>query len=183
MGADIHLWVERRTEKSWQFANSYEIEQFDKESWIAWDEPFSDRNYFLFALLAGVRNLDTKFMPILPVRGMPTDISEIGKRIVDEWEGDGHSHSWASAIELLNHSWSDEVPLRGYVKTSDAIAWRNERRAPTAWAREWNSEFDELLAWEDTKENLCGYFVSEFLPKLLSYGPLEDTRVLFFFDN
>ncbi|WP_051294167.1 hypothetical protein [Pseudoduganella violaceinigra] len=183
MGADIHLWVETRVAKSWQFANRYTTDTTDPEAWVEWEEPFCERNYLLFALLANVRNARTKFEPIVPVRGVPTDISEVGARIVREWEFDGHSHSWATAAELLQYSWNDLVALQGFVKVQDAAIWRELQQAPRAWVHEPWGDYSESISWSETKASLCDGFVSEFLPTLPGYGPLDDTRVLFFFDN
>jgi hypothetical protein len=183
MGADIHLWVEKQACGSWEFANTYRIDPTGAESWVEWDEPYSDRNYWLFALLADVRNAATQFKPILPVRGVPADLSEIGKRIVEQWDGDGHSHSWASSNELLLHPWHDLLTIHGFVKADEADLWRTHRRPPVNWSQQPYSSYTEPLSWTDTKASLCGSFVDEFLPTLPSYGHPEETRVVFFFDN
>lgn len=153
MGADIHLWVETKAGESWRFANPYRIDKWDKEAWVEWDEPYGQRNYHLFALLADVRNSDTRFTPIAPVRGVPLDCSKIGRRIIDEWGADGHSHSWLSVDELLRHPWDKTEALRG--------------RVPPVV----------------THRDLVGDFLTEFLPRLQAHGPADRTRIVYFFDN
>lgn len=169
--------------RSWRFAHPYGVDDSANQSWISWEGPFEEANDFLFALLAGVRNFEHQFQPLFPVRGVPKDISEIGQRIVNQNRGHGHTHSWMSAAELLNHPWHDRVPLSGFVTPGDAAAWRDQGIAPSDWARDSSWIHSVPLAWTDTKVELCGGFVTAFLPTLPAYGPLDDTRVLFFFDN
>lgn len=183
MGADIHLWVEKRCGNAWTFANQYWLENFESESWIDWDAPYTERNYFLFSILAGVRNHNNPLTPILPVRGTPIDVSEIGARIIQEWGADAHTHSWFSTKELLSYPWNEIVNLRGFVKTFDAIQWKNHQNPPSSWLYEpWN-DYVTQLDWHQSKASLCGGFVDDFLPKMPNYGSIEETRVVFFFDN
>lgn len=79
------------------------------------NNPFSIRNYFVFALLAGVRN-SYGIVPISMPRGIPIDwhAREDRKNNGDDWVGEGsemmmnwwcedaHSHSWLLAGELLS---------------------------------------------------------------------------------
>ena len=111
MGCDIHLWVETLVDSKWHFANAFEVVENEFGSWIEWDEPYTGRNYYLFALLADVRNYSSELKPISPPRGIPPDISDIGARICDELAEDGHSYSWLSATELLDYNWSQKSPV------------------------------------------------------------------------
>lgn len=107
MGCDIHLWVETFDGAMWKFAHPYRICGEGRESWVVWEEPYPERNYYLFALLADVRNGGSiKLRPISPPKGIPSDLSEIGSRICREWGPEGHSHSWLVADELLSYDWS-----------------------------------------------------------------------------
>jgi hypothetical protein len=47
-------------------------------------EIYHERNYSLFALLANVRN-SAGVKPISEPRGLPEDVSEIVKKISDQW--------------------------------------------------------------------------------------------------
>ncbi len=109
MGADIHSRVEIKwdTDSDWMLVtealwpNHYFIRSRPVDYWntpyVA--EPFHDRNYPLFALLAGVRNY-WDIEPIESPRGMPDDASDSWKAYVDKWNGDLHSHSWFTYDEL-----------------------------------------------------------------------------------
>jgi len=107
MGCDIHLWVETFDGSTWKFANPHRICEVGGEPSIWWEEPYVERNYYLFALLADVRNYGSaKIRPISPPKGIPPDVSEIGLRICRERGPEGHSHSWLSASELISYDWS-----------------------------------------------------------------------------
>ena len=56
------------------------------EGWAS--HPIRERNYALFAALAGVRG------PGPAPLGVPDDASDMARMAVEEWGGDGHSHSW-----------------------------------------------------------------------------------------
>jgi hypothetical protein len=85
MGCDIHGWVE----------------VFDNNKWIACT-PLKDdsRNYQRFALLAGVRDYDNinKAQPL----GIPKDVSETTLYHINQWDVDGHSHSYLPILEAAN---------------------------------------------------------------------------------
>ena len=84
MGCDIHAYIE------------YEA---PGEDWITcFCSLHLDRNYSLFAALAGVRG----GFPKIPPRGMPKNTS---LEVADElafWNKDAHSHSWLSPWELMD---------------------------------------------------------------------------------
>ena len=129
MGCDIHFFTER-----WTSDNKYEgpkdlsedrdsklqeilentepnyrwvsADSWSKDdSWHA-DELYTDRNYYLFAILADVRNGIGKVEPIDCPRGVPDDASSGYKYAVDRWDGDAHSHSYFNLDELINFDWS-----------------------------------------------------------------------------
>lgn len=54
------------------------------------------RNYERFAALAGVRGEGPS------ARGLPGDISESAQMFVDEWDGDGHNHSWLPIKQMAD---------------------------------------------------------------------------------
>lgn len=90
MGCDIHAFIEERRigseDKFWWFA-SVEI----------------NRNYQLFALMAGVRYEVERmngFTPISTPKGLPDDVGFHVQGESESWEGDGHSHSWLTLDEL-----------------------------------------------------------------------------------
>lgn len=132
MGADIHLYVERKStrvrreeflneifeadipvQKEWESADKWKKNKYydpnkpngEIEYEVDYDDLFyRGRNYYLFAVLADVRNgWDIK--PIDEPRGIPTDLSERVQTIIDAWKGDGHSHSYFTLKELLDVDW------------------------------------------------------------------------------
>lgn len=93
MGCDIHVCVEL------------------KESWgnkwcacILEDGAFSDRNYVLFGMLAGVRGDGPT---ISEPRGWPPDLSPEVKTAIENDMGD-HSASWLTVKEILEFHKSGE---------------------------------------------------------------------------
>lgn len=75
MGCDIHVYVERRWLDRWVCVE-------------ARPEKASDRDYVLFANLAGVRGEGPD------PRGLPIDMSESTAYWANKWKHDAHSHSW-----------------------------------------------------------------------------------------
>lgn len=82
----------------------------DDEDKLTWEVPYGSnyyngRNYYLFSILADVRNYGEEITPIDYPRGIPEDASTGYKFQVDRWAGDGHSHSYFTLEELLNVDW------------------------------------------------------------------------------
>ncbi len=82
MGCDIHVFTEVKI----------------KGQWYAYGHPNVYRSYTLFALMAGVRN-SQNIMPISLPKGIPDDCSNVVQHAAED--GDGHSHSWLSATEIV----------------------------------------------------------------------------------
>jgi hypothetical protein len=103
MGADIHLYVERKLrDGTWAMARSYnEISHLSLEGCARLARPKSyffrvdARDYEFFAALAGVRG------PGPEPRGLPHDVSPLVMEEAENWDSDGHSHSWYSAEEFV----------------------------------------------------------------------------------
>lgn len=136
MGCDIHWYVERFTtdpenettptskvnkrenrvnellgetsEPRWISADTWESEDYGDGN-IHWSNYpsslYSGRNYSLFEKLAGVRSYDTG-NAICDPKGIPEDASDAYIYVTEQWEGDGHSHSYFTLTELLEHDWS-----------------------------------------------------------------------------
>lgn len=130
MGCDIHFFTERKTssnnyqgpkdlsedrntkieeiidnrpvEERWVSADEWE---FDDEYWnVPYSKEFyNGRNYYLFSILAGVRGDDE---PIDYPRGIPEDCSSGYSYVTNQWDGDGHSHSYFTLKELLEVDWN-----------------------------------------------------------------------------
>lgn len=97
MGCDIHVVVEQRHEGKWIGVHDcppVRARGSNKEMTYAWHE-IGDRNYTRFGLLAGVRSDGPE------PRGFPSDASDLASIRGRSWHGDGHSHSWTTAYELI----------------------------------------------------------------------------------
>lgn len=84
MGCDIHAFAEIKLNGKWHNYSALEI----------------DRNYLLFAKLAGVRDHLKEVEHIAEPKGMPDCPSEVVQMECDKWGTDGHSHSWLSSQEI-----------------------------------------------------------------------------------
>lgn len=138
MGCDIHVSYEiRQPDGSWQLhdhtapykrgkvdADGDQEIDYDK----LWQDPLElGRHYRFFAFLADVRNgsgfagVDTgdEVTPIDEPRGVPADASEDYQAEVEHWNGDGHSHSFFTAEELVNADWDQTTVERGYISLTD----------------------------------------------------------------
>ena len=144
MGCDIHFFTER-----WTSDNKYEgpkdlsedrdskleeilentepnyrwvsADSWSKDdSWHA-DEMYNGRSYYLFAILADVRNGSGEVEPIDYPRGIPDDASSGYKYVVDRWDGDGHSHSYFTLYEMMNYDWSKYEMLGEFMETIEQM--------------------------------------------------------------
>jgi hypothetical protein len=86
MGCDIHLYLERKAEVR------------GETKWVGLGEirsAASNRNYALFARLAGVRGDGPE------AKGMPEDASDLSVMAAEDYGDDWHSHSYCSLKEFL----------------------------------------------------------------------------------
>ena len=129
MGADIHFYTERYTaSNNYQGPKDLAEDRNTKieevidgkpltERWVSADEWSKDddrwvhverywsRNYYLFSILADVRN-GGDVEPISYPKGIPRDASSGYKYSVKQWDSDGHSHSYFTLQELLDVDWN-----------------------------------------------------------------------------
>lgn len=103
MGCDIHLSLEyRHPTFGWVGIDTFR--GFNSEGYRM--PPALNRNYRLFAALAGVRGEGPD------PRGVPDDVSPLTKIQFEHWDGDGHSHSWLpladAAREFNKRRWEAE---------------------------------------------------------------------------
>lgn len=148
MGCDIHSAVEIKQDGQWKMLNKFGEDHYEGEDpyiYVEDKEPVEDRNYRLFAMLADVRNgrgfagIDTgnALVPIHDPRGVPDDCSPEYRRWVDQWDCDGHSHSWATLGELLRYDLRRTVTERGVVDIAVYNKWRrwgkDHGESPKGW--------------------------------------------------
>lgn len=138
MGCDIHLYVEKKIDGQWQILGDFEREENDDGgTWISGGRFYSGRNYNLFAILADVRNgrgfagckTGEGFQPISEPRGVPDDASPEYKAIVDQWDVDGHSHSFHTLRQLLDYDWTQATGLQGWLNMVEWEKWTRWQRA------------------------------------------------------
>lgn len=96
--------------EKWVSADKWHCDVYDEGEefeYVDWDnEPYyRGRNYYLFNILGGVRDYNDSVKQIAPLRGVPDDASDSYKFMVEQWHGDGHSHSYYTLEELLNVNW------------------------------------------------------------------------------
>lgn len=146
MGCDIHICVEVLVNEKWEFFGYASM----------------NRSYAMFTRIAGVRKEVTDFRgeniePISLPRGIPDDISPLTKGHVDDWDYDGHSHTWLSSDEFR-----------------ELDKWRKAR-----WPAEYHDGMLEGL-W------FFGDYLESWEPKaqvLSSGSPVKDYRLVIWFDN
>ena len=139
MGCDIHLYTEIKI----------------KGRWHAHNHPDVNRNYDLFAKMAGVRSRD-EIKPIVQPRGFPKNASFIARLDYKHWGRDAHSASYLNQKEIkILAEWCERQP------------WGKE----LFW---FEHEFGYLFG--NTIYNLRKY--KEDYPK-----GIEDVRFVFWFDN
>ena len=166
MGADIHIYAEQKLSNgAWAMVKEFRSQAYTvfdvKPKHNDYDRLFpriSGRNYEFFAALAGVRGVGPD------PRGMPTDVSPYVEEAADDWDNDGHSHSWYTASEFapifIRHCLNEE-------EIADVMRKRLDQLGPDVISR--------------VIENYIGIRVpGEFEDE----GPqLDKLRFVFWFDN
>lgn len=176
MGCDIHVHVERLdSDGSWAYQEPPEIELYYYPKSMAkpcmgryW---YWGRNYTLFSLLAGVRNGIESFYgpatghyltPMSLPRGIPDDVSPELRQEYDDWDLDGHSHSWFTLRELMLFDYdTTQARFAGMVSAREYQRWKDEG-SPQSWSGGvggggikivTNEELDRLIASGEVDPN------------------------------
>jgi hypothetical protein len=93
------MFREVRREGKWESLETPYLEDEGTEDERLYLDSLSlGRNYWLFGLLA--RGVRTEWEFSWDARGLPEDVSDVVKHDSDQWDCDGHNHSWLSLIEL-----------------------------------------------------------------------------------
>jgi hypothetical protein len=121
MGCDIHCYAEKRNKDGkWEIVGNKEKEE-EADGLVDIEyKPYDNRNYNLFAILANVRNgtafagckTGEGFNPISNPKGVHSDASEEYASIVEQWDINGHSHSYFTLRELLDYDWTQTTQLQ-----------------------------------------------------------------------
>lgn len=150
MGCDIHFYVEKKVDGKWVTADTWYDDKYNPGQKSIYPEDFmdrtkgpiySDRNYDLFGILANVRNgsgfagvnTGNGFVPIHELRGVPEDSCEEIRNSSEEWDADGHSHSWVTVQELMEYDWTRTTTKRGWVSPKEFGRFVLEGK-PSSWS-------------------------------------------------
>lgn len=197
MGSDIRMFVEKRNQGKWESING----QFSNETMdISYgDEFYFERNYELFAILAGVRNGEGvdgpgsghKFNQISTPKGLPNDIShyvkfQYEKQAVDEFST--HDCSWLLLKELLEFDWTQIAKVQAYVSSQVADDFYKSGLIPNSIdCKHKSNRVIKLgyprIEWTSTYAERAGMFFDEVIPKLSSLGQPEEIRIVFWFSS
>lgn len=126
MGCDIHPVLERKIRingaEKWVTVNTFEYRHIydraegpdkDGSEYVilrAYSCPLiQQRNYKRFGLFANVRG-DGQ-----PAKGLPPDMADYTLYLVNEYGDDGHSHSWLTLSEALEHCIASERDVENVV--------------------------------------------------------------------
>lgn len=107
MGCDIHIVLEKKHKGKWIGVEEYKhrtgwLATKSEDGALSWEHKYiwdnaRNRNYDLFARLAGVRGEGPD------PKGLPEDVSDLAQMLSDEEGTDGHSHSWCALPEAVEH--------------------------------------------------------------------------------
>lgn len=161
MGCDIHVCCEYKNyEGKWINCDHFRLNPYYEEGYE--DEPkmnivpiFDNRNYALFATLAGVRNYGY-VTPISDPRGLPDDVHPLTKKISDDWGSDGHSHSYYTLKELIDYTHTaPTVTYSGMITKEQAKDLDEYNIYPTSWCQWTSNELDYVKrTWTTPDDNL-----------------------------
>lgn len=198
MGTDIHCWAERRTPAGWEVCRPQHPERRAATLDFYCGQ---ERNYELFAILAGVQRLtNAGFEPIVPPRGLPDDApAGDPERMLDG--ASCHNATWLTLRELQVFRWREKHRhYTGYVTAREYRRFK-ERGRPREFSNAdativSHAEMDRrltadrrahgvetLITFGIAYAEFAGPFVTETLPLLATLGGPDDVRIVMFFDS
>lgn len=202
MGCDIHMFSEFYSESKkswlnfdyWIYNEHYEGGE-NGEDKMHVVPIWSNRNYTLFTVLAGVRDYYEKTACISPPKGIPEDVCQIIKEESDGWGNDGHSHSYLTLKELKEFNKNKvKITYSGLVSKEDAEKLDKGEGFPQSWCqwasqglnfvyREWEEEVDVLsppinILEERMRDKFWLFDKNKEYPEYE-----EKVRIVFWFDN
>ncbi len=198
MGCDIHINTEKRIKGKWECADPVENDEGELIVPIK-KRVYFGRNPLLFALLANVNNDDGYVTPISEPKGLPKDVSDIVKKMSDQWDdSEGHSHSYYTLKELLEYIRGEPTIKKvGFVPKEKWIQFQESLKTPTPDYSIIFSSVSEIPQYLGSKPNLTVWeyhelvapvkeisnFFTKSLNKLKEIGKPEDVRIVFWFDS
>jgi len=161
MGTGIHVYVEKKVNGVWEAQGTFgnKAEDDEEECYGLTSPPiYRYRNYYLFAILAGVGNYFYFHDPlnvIAPPRGIPKNASPEYLRCASG--SDWHSHSWLTLRNILNFDWTQKLVQRGWFLASTYIPWAAYEDSPCPKGYWSNSPQENILSDNDVKTLVSEY--------------------------
>ena len=144
MGCDIHYVIERKNDKhgwigicSTDYTLTTDYGQLNKYEPLS----YKSRNYRFFGLLAGVRSEEGP-EPL----GLPEDMSALTAACTENWDCDGHSHSYCSLKDFVTARVNADLEI-------------NERVANKLQNIDLAKEALKKLLWTDDDTDIDNYRV------------------------
>ena len=213
MGCDIHCFVEvRDRNKKWKKVTGFTNDYYNSSDPYCSSEEYKDsdnilmeRNYWEFAVLAGVRNHDG-IEPISDPKGVPDNVSDEIRQEIDDWGDDGHSHSYLTAEEISKYNINTPMIHSGYISCKQYEEFLNGK-LPTLWSdgiggcNVIEASNDECLKaqqdhpelyiytkieWSEPAIEVAAFLFGSCLKQLMNRsknGSGNDVRIVFWFDN
>jgi len=197
MGCDIHLYTEAlqtvNGTATWRNVDNWRFSRYTDEAPYEQSPVYRERDYSLFAVLAGVRDYSDSGNPVIAEpRGLPNDVSPQTKAESDGWDGDGHTHSWLTLLELRGYFSENPNNKEAGLISLEAAAKLDAGVLPTEWCqgtnkrdvirREWempNTGLGKLIAaLEDRARDVFWIFNEP-----VSDATAAKMRIVFWFDN
>ena len=156
-------------------------------------ELYGNRDYALFSTLAGVRDYTDKVVPVSEPKGVPDDACEYIKQENENWDSDGHTHSWLTLAELKAHQKNNPILYRtGLLSPASLVEFDNNGTLPESWCQGTNMEGYERREWNEENKVLVPLIekLQQRAHELLQYDWQEynvendeKVRIVFWFDN
>lgn len=192
MGCDIHMFTEKRVGNRWETADFFHYEPNAKgEMELTRLEFMGNRNYRLFARLAGIRN-GYGIEPIDTPRGVPKDLSEYVQGWYDVEHDWTFGHSYLTLRDILEFKPTEDLPSGGYT-TQENANMIEAGLDPSNFLIYEEPEGDHNVYIEfQEKDEAFEWFIEKLKERVediwweFAYHPeeyLDNFRLVFWFDN
>lgn len=201
MGCDIHMYVEYKKkfidqEEKWVHGDYFKPNPYfgsEHEDKFKRMELHGNRNYSLFSTLVGIRDYTDSIKPVSEPKGLPEDASEYVKEASQEWDGDGHSHSYLTLKEMKEYQLTDPIiPYTGLISPQQLKDFDENGINPQSWCQGTNQEGWERRNWTEKNDSLVPLIekLQKRAHELMQYdwqaydtANDENVRIVFWFDN
>lgn len=197
MGCDIHMMVEVKKEinndEKWVSYDHFRKNPYygvlEDEDELQRVDLYDARNYVAFSQLCGVRSYFDDSPRISEPRWIPSDSCDYIKGEVKKWDGDAHSHSFATLADIVRfRATLAPTKFKGMISQQQAMELDEHGKKPDSWFawtsndsyvhREWDDLVDALKPIQEALEQRA---IENWWHKD-NIEP-ENIRIVFFFDN